>query len=157
MCSISCCSQSCPTLSKPMDFSTPGFPVLHHLPELAQTHIHWVSDAIQPPHPLSSPSTPAFNLCQHQIFSKELALPIRWPNIGASASDLLMNIQDWFPLGLTALVSLRSRGLSRVFSNTTVQKHQFFSAQPYLWSNSYIDTWLLEKPWLWRNGPLLVK
>ena len=69
-------------------------------------------------------------------------------NIGASASSsvLPMNIQDWFPLGLTGLISLQSKGLSRVFSNTTVQKHQFFSAQLSLWSNSHIHTWLLEKP-----------
>ena len=66
--------------------------------------------------------------------------------IGASASALPMNIQDWFPLGLTGLISLLSKGLSRVFSNTTVQKHQFFSAQPSLWFNSHICTWLLEKP-----------
>ena len=58
--------KSCPTLCDPKDCSTPGFPVLHHLPEFAQTHIHWVSDAIQPSHPLSSPSPPAFNLAQHQ-------------------------------------------------------------------------------------------
>ena len=64
---IVCCSvaQSCPTLCGPMDCSTPGFPVLHHLPELAQIHVHWVGDAIQPSHPLSSPSPPAFNLSQH--------------------------------------------------------------------------------------------
>ena len=61
-----------------------------------------------------------------------------------SASVLLMNIQDWFPLGLTGLISLQSKGLSRVFSNTTVQKHQFLGAQPSLWSNSHIHTWLLE-------------
>ena len=63
----------------------------------------------------------------------------------ASASVLPMNIQDWFPLGLTHLI-LQSKVLSRVFSNTTVQKHQFFSTQPSLWSNSHIHTWLLEKP-----------
>ena len=68
-------------------------------------------------------------------------------SIGASAltSVLPMNIQDWFPLGLTGWISLQSRGLSRVFSKTTVQKHQFFSAQLSLWSNSHIHTWLLEK------------
>ena len=59
-----------------------------------------------------------------------------------------MNIQGWFPLGLTGLISLQSKGLSRVFSNTTVQKHQFFSTQPSLWFSSHICTWLLEKPWL---------
>ena len=67
-------------------------------------------------------------------------------SIRASASVLPMNIQDWFPLGLTGLISLQSKGLSRVFSNTTVQKHQFFSAQLSLWSNSHIHTWPLEKP-----------
>ena len=66
--------------------------------------------------------------------------------IGTLGSVLPMNIQGWFPLGLTCLVSLQSKGLSRVFSNTTVQKHQFFGAQPYSWSNSHIHTWPLEKP-----------
>ena len=64
----------------------------------------------------------------------------------ASASVLPMNIQNWFPLGLTGLICLQSKGLSRHFSNTTVQKHQFFGAQLSLWSNSHIHTWLLEKP-----------
>ena len=67
-------------------------------------------------------------------------------SIGASASVLPMNIQDWFPLELTGLISLLSKGLSRVFSSTTVRKHQLFSAQLYLWSNTHIHTWLLEKP-----------
>ena len=66
--------------------------------------------------------------------------------VSASASVIPMNIQDWFPLGLTSLISLQSKGLSRVFSNTTVQKHQFFSAQLSLQSNSHIHTWPLEKP-----------
>ena len=65
--------------------------------------------------------------------------------VSASASVLPMNIQDWFPLGWTGWISLQPKGLSRVFSDTTVQKHQFFSAQPSLWSNSYIHTWPLEK------------
>ena len=77
--------------------------------------------------------------------------------ISASASVLPMNIQDWFPLGLTGWISLQSKGLSRIFSNTTVQKHQFFSAQPSLWSNSHIHTWLLEKPWLWLDRALSAK
>jgi len=67
-------------------------------------------------------------------------------SIGTSASVLPMNIQDWFPLGLTGLISLQSKGLSRVFSNTTVQKHQFFKAQLCLWSNYHVLTWLLEEP-----------
>ena len=66
--------------------------------------------------------------------------------VSATASVLPMNIQDWFPLGLTGLIYLQSKGLSRVFSSTTVQKHQFFSAQLSLWSGSHIHTWLLEKP-----------
>ena len=76
--------------------------------------------------------------------------------VSTSASALPMNIQDWFPLGLTGLISFQSKGLSRVFSNTTVQKHQFFGTQSSLWSNSHIHTWLLEKPQLWLYRPLLV-
>ena len=107
-----------------MDCSMPDFPVHHQLLELAQTLVYWVCDTIQPSHPLSSPSPPAFNLSQHHGL-------FRWSggqSIGASASPsvLPMNIQDWFPLGLACLISLQSRGLSRVFPNTTVQKHQFF-------------------------------
>ena len=74
--------------------------------------------------------------------------------ISALASAFPMNIQDWFPLGLTGLISFLSKGLSRVFS-TTVQKHQFFSIQLSLRSNSHIYTWLLEKSYLWLNRPLL--
>ena len=69
--------------------------------------------------------------------------------ISAVASVFPMNIQDWFPLGLTGLISLQSKGLFRILSNTTVQKHQFFCAQLSLWSNSHIHAWLQEKPWLW--------
>ena len=68
-----------------------------------------------------------------------------------------MSIQGWFPLGLTALISLQPKGLSRVFSRTTVQKHQFFGTQPTLWSNSHIWSRLQVKPWLWVYGPLLAK
>ena len=140
--------QSLPTLCDPMDCSTPGFAVHHQLLELAQTHVHWVSEAIQPPHPLSCPSPPVFNL---SIFSNESALPTRWPKfhlkigVSASASVLPMNIQDWLPLGWTGWISFQSKGLSRVFSYTTVQKHQLFRLQLSLWSNSHIHTWLLEK------------
>ena len=77
--------------------------------------------------------------------------------VSALASGLPMNIQDWFPLELTGLISLQSKGCSRVFSNTTVQKHQFFGTQLSLWSNSHIHTWLLEKPQLWLDGPFLAK
>ena len=77
--------------------------------------------------------------------------------VSASTSVLPMNIQNWFPLGWTGLISLQSKELSRVFFNTTVQKHQFFKAQHSLYSNSHIHTWLLEKPYLWLDGPLLAK
>ena len=83
-----------------------------------------------------------------RVFSNESALRIRWPNIGISASTsvLPMNTQDWFPLEWTSWIFLQSKGLSRVFSRTTVQKHQFFGAQPSSQSNSHIHTWPLEKP-----------
>ena len=140
-------TQSCPTLCNPMDYSTPGFLVHHQLLELGQTHVHQVGDTIQPSHPLSSPSPPAFSLSQPSVsFPMSHFFTSGGQSIGASASVLPMNIQDWFPLGWTVLISLQSKGLSRVFFNTTVQKHQFFHAQLSLWSNSYIHTWLLEKP-----------
>ena len=77
-------SQLCPTLCSPMNCSTPGLPVHHQLPGFTQTRVDWVSDAIQPSHPLSSPSPPAFNLSQHQDFSDESALRIRWPKYWSS-------------------------------------------------------------------------
>ena len=136
-------TQSCPTLCDPMDCSTPGLPVHHQLPEPTQIHVHWVGDAIQPSHPLSSPSTSAFNLSQHQVFSKESVLCMRLPKYWSFSFSisLPMNTQDWSPLGWTGWISLQSKELSRVFSNTTVQKHQLS-----LSSNSHIHTWLLEKP-----------
>ena len=90
---------------------------------------------------------------QHQSFPGSESFQMSWFSlpgvqsigVSASASVLPMNVQDWSPLGLTGLISLQSKGLSRVFSNTTVLKHQFFSAQLSLWSNSRIHTWLLEK------------
>ena len=112
-------------------------------PELAQTHVHWVGDAVQPSHPLST-SPPAFDLSQQRSFLMNQFFASGGQSIGASASVLPMNIQDWFPLGCTGWISLQSKGLSRVFSNTTVQKHQFFSTQLSSQSNSHIHTWLLE-------------
>ena len=116
----------------PMDCTTPGLPVLPYLPEFALTHVHSVGDAIQPSYPLSSPS-PAFNLFQHQgqNFPVNQFFTSGGQSIGvsASASVLPVNIQDWFPLGSTGWISLQSKGFSRVFSNTIVQKHQFFGAQ----------------------------
>ena len=128
-------------------------------PELAQTHVHRVSDAIQPSHPLLSPSPPVFDLSQHQGLIQWVSSLHGGQSIGVSpsASVLPVSIQDWFPIGWTGLISLPSKGLSKVFSNTTVQKHQFFSAQLSLWSNSHLCTWLLEKPQLCLYGPLLAK
>ena len=156
--------QSYPTLCEPMDCSTPSFPVLHYLMEFAQTHVYWVNAAIQPSHPLS-PTYLALSLSQNLILCHPLILPSVFPRIrvfsneeklfpssgqstGASAagSVLPIYIQDWFPLGLAGLISLQSKGLSRVFSSITVQKHWFFGTQPSLWSNSHIHMWLLEKP-----------
>ena len=123
-------SQSCPTLCNPMNHSMPGFPVQHQLPELTQTHVHWM---VMPSNHLSLcssllllqsfPASGSFQMSQFFVSGGQ--------NIGdsASASVLPMNIQDWFPLGWTGCISLLSKGLSRVFSNTTVQKHQFFCAQ----------------------------
>ena len=138
------------TLYNPMDCSTTGFPVHHQLPEPTQTHVHHIGDAIQPSHPLSSLSPPAFNLSQPASgsfpMSQFFASGGQSIGVSASASVLPMNIQDWFPSGLTGLISLLSEGLSTVFSNTTFQKHQLFGARLSLWSNSHIHTWLLEKP-----------
>ena len=126
-----CCwcsvTQSCLTCCDSMDCSMPGFPAFHHLLEFAQNRILWVRDTIQLSHPLSSPFPLAFSLAQPHD------LPASGQSIGASASAsvLPMNIQDWFPLGLTGLISLLSKGLSRVFSSITVQKHEFFSILLY--------------------------
>ena len=127
-----------------MDCSVPGFPVHHQLLGLSQTHVHWVGDAIQLSIPLSSPSPPAFNLSQHQGLPVSQFFTSGGQSIGvsASASVLPMNIQDQFPLGWIGWVSLLSKGLSRVFSSTTVQKLQLFGTLPSLWSNFHMHTWL---------------
>ena len=106
----------CLTLCDATDYNTPGFPVHHQLLELAQTHVHRVGDAIQPSHPLLSPSPSPFNLYQHQDLFQGVNSSHKVAS--ASASVLPMNIQDWFPLGLTGLISLLSKGYSRIFNNT---------------------------------------
>ena len=136
-------TQSCPTLCNPMNCSTPDLPVHHKLPELTQTHVHQVGDAIQPSHPLSSPSPPAPNPSQHQgLFQRVNSLHevAKVLGVSTSTSVLPMNTQDLSPSGWAGWISLQSKGLSRVFSNTTVQKHQFFSAQLSSQSNSHIHT-----------------
>ena len=145
---ISSVSQSCPTLCDPMNRSMPGLPVHHQLPESTQTHIHRHGDAsshliLCRPLLLLPPIPPSI-----RVFSNESTLRTRWPKFGvsASASVLPMNTQDWSPLGWTGWISLQSKGLSRVFSNTTLQKHQLFGAQLSSQSNSHIHTWPQEKP-----------
>ena len=125
-------AQSCPTLCDPMSRSMPGLPVHHQPPEFTQTHIYRVGDAIQPSHPLLSPSPSALNLFQHQghfkwVSSLPNMLPKYWSfsfNISPSNEHpgLVSFRMDWLDL-------LAVQGTPRVFSNTTVQKHQFFGAQ----------------------------
>ena len=120
-------AQLCLTLCDPVDCSTPGLPVHHQLLEFTQTHVHWVSDAIQPSHPVVPFSCP-------QSFAASGSFPVSQfftsggQSIEVSASTLVfpVNIQKWFSLGWTGWISLQSKGLSRVFSNTTVQKYPFF-------------------------------
>ena len=122
-------AQSCPTLCYPMDCSTPGFPVHHQLPELAQTRVHQVGDAIQPSHPLPSPSPPGFNLSQ--VFSSESVLCIRWPKYWSFSfsispsneySGLISFRIDWLDL-------FAVQGTLKSLLQHHIQKHQFFSAQ----------------------------
>ena len=141
-------AQSCPTLCNPMNHSTPGLPVHYKLLEFTQPHAHRVGDAIQRSHPL----LPPFSSCV-QSFPASGSFPMsqlftgggQSIGVSASASVLPMNTQDLSPLGWTGWVFLKSKGQSRVFSNTTVQKHQFFGAQLSSQSNSHIHTWPLEK------------
>ena len=136
---IICSATKCSTICDPTDYSTLGFPVLHYLQELAQTHVHWVSDAIHPSHPL----LPPFSSCP-QSFPASGSFPMIWLLASdgqsivasASASGLPMNIQGWFPFWLTSLIFLLSKGLSRVLPRTTIRKQQFFSTQHSLWSNT---------------------
>ena len=144
-----CCSvtKSCQTLCEPMNCSTPGSSVHHYLPGFARTHVPWVSETIQPSHPLSPPSPFALSFSQYQgLFQWVSLFTSGGQSTGASASApaFPVNIQGWFPLGLTGLILL-SKGLSGVFSSTTVQKRLFFGTQPSLWFSSHIDTWLLGK------------
>ena len=141
-------AQSCLTLCDSMNHSTPGLPLHHQLLEFTQTHVRWLVmqsnylTLCRPPLllPLIFPSI--------RVFSNGSALRTGGQSIGvsASASVLPMNTQDWSPLGWTGWISLQSKGLSRVFSNTTVRKDQFFGAHLSSQSNSHSHTWLLEKP-----------
>ena len=121
-------------------------------PRVTQTRVHWVDDANQPSHPLSFPSPPAFYISQHQDLFHELALYIMWPkywNFSISPSneysELISFRTDWFDL-------LAVQGTLKSLVQYHNLKASVFSTQPFLWSNSHIRTWLLEKPWLWLNG-----
>ena len=135
-------TQLCPTLCDPMNRSMPGLPVHHQLPEFTQTHVHRVSDAIQPSHPLSSLSPPTAIPPSIRVFSNESTLCMRWPKFWSFSFSISPSNKH------PGLVSFRMdrlylfavQGLSRVFSNTTVQKHQFFGAQLSSQSNSHIHT-----------------
>ena len=140
-------AQSCLTLCNSMDCSTPGLPVHHQLPELVQTHVHWVGDAIQPSHPLSSPS-PAFSLSQHQVFSNESVLRIWWPkywscsfNISPSNEHpgLISFKMDWLDL-LAVQGTLRSLLQHHTSKASILRRSAFFKVQ------LSFHTWLLEKP-----------
>ena len=125
--SVSSVAQSCLTLCNLMACSTPGLPVHYQLKEFTQTHVHWVSDTIQPPHSLSPllflpsifPPSGSFQISQ--LFASG-SQSIR---ASASVSVLPMNNQGWFPLRLTGLIFFLSKRFSRIFSTTTVSKHQF--------------------------------
>ena len=139
------------SLSRVRLFATPYITApqasLSTYPEFTQTHVHRVSDAIQPSHSLSSPFPPAPNLSQHQSLFQLVnsAWGDQSTGVSSLASFLPKNTQDWSPSEWTDWISLQSKGLSRVFSNTTLQKHQFFGAQLSSQSNSHIHTWPLEK------------
>ena len=139
-------AQSCPTLCDPMNRRTPGLPVHHQLLEFTQTHVHRVCDAI------SSTVVP-FSSCPQSLpasgsfpMSQLFAWDCQSTGVSALASVLSKNTQGWSTLVWTGWISLQSKGLSRVFSNTTVQKHQFFSTQLSSQSNSHIYTWPLKNP-----------
>ena len=142
------CSESCLTLCDPMDCSTTGLPVHHQLPESTQTHVHWISDAIQPSYPLLSPSPPTFNLSQYQGFFKWVSFHVRWPQYWGFSFNICSSNEysGLISFRLTNWISLQSKRLSKVFPNARVQKHQFFGAKPSSQSISHIHTWPQEKP-----------
>ena len=131
-------SQVCLTLYNPMDSSTPGLPVLHHLLKFAQVHVYGISDAIQPSHPLILSSHSALNVSQHQrLFPMSQLFAPGDQNTGASTSTSVLpkSIKGLFPLRLVGLISLLSKGISGVFSSTTVQRYQLFGTLPSLQSS----------------------
>ena len=134
-------AQSCPTLCDPMDCSTPDFHVHYQLPELTQTHFHWVGDAIQPSHPLSPPSPPAFNFPSIRIFNSESVLHIRWSkywsfsfSISPSNEGLISFRMDWLDL-LAVQGTLKSLFQHHSSKASVLQCSAFFIVQlshPYM-------------------------
>ena len=143
MIQFSSVTQSCPTLCDPMNCSTPGLSVHHQLPEFTQTHVHRVGDAIQPSHPLSSPSPPAPQpLPASGSFPMSQLFAWGGQSIGvlASRSVLPMNTQDWSPLGWTGCISFQSKGLARVFSSTIILNLTYsFDLKLWYCNNCYCD------------------
>ena len=145
---MACCclvTKSCLTLWDRVDCSTPGFPVLHYIPKFAVCSnacplSQWCSLTTSSSAALLLPS----DFPSIRVFSKKLALPIRWPKYGSFSSSISLSNEH------SGLISFRmdwfDPGDSQVFSNTTVQRHQFFGTQPFLWSSSHVRTQLLEKP-----------
>ena len=147
-------AQSCRTLCDTMNRNTPGLPV-HLLPEFTQTLHQWCHQSVisQWCHLAISSLVVPFSSCPKSLPASEsfpMSQLFSWggqsTGVSASASFPPKKSQGWFPSEWTGWISLEAKGLSRVFSNTIVQKHQFFSAQPSLQSNSHIHTWPLEKP-----------
>ena len=141
---ISSVNQSCPTLCDPVNHSTPGLPVHHQLLEFTQTHIHQVGDAIQPSHPLSSPSPPAPNPSQHQSL-------FQWVNSSHEVTKVLEFQLQHHSLQRNLRADLQNGLVGPPCSPRDSQEsspisHQLFSAQLSSQSNSHINTWLLEKP-----------
>ena len=142
----------------PMDCSMPGSSVFHYLLEFAQTHVHWVSDAIQPSHLLLPPSPSSQSLPASGSFPMSRLFASGGQSTGASASAtvLPMTIQGWFPLGLTGLISLQSKGLSRIFSNTMFQSTIKGLSDQGLWTAESRRTgWLedsREDKWVWAKS-----
>ena len=141
-------AQSCLTLCDPMNLSMPGLPVHDQLLEFTQSHVHRVSDAIQPSHPsrpllLLPPNPPSI-----RVFSNESALHMRWPKYWSFSFSIVPSeeIPGLISFKWTGWISLQSKGLSRVFSSTTVRKHQFLGTQLSSQSNFQIHTWPQGKP-----------
>ena len=138
-------SQSCLTLCDPINHSMPGLPVHHQLLESTQTHVHWVGDAIQLSHPLSSPSPPAPSPSPIRVFSSESTLRMRWPkywSFSFSISSSSEHTQEQSPLGWTGWISLQSKGLSRVFLQHHSSKASILRCSTYsLIFTSIHDYW----------------